>query len=265
MPYIYNRKDVTDTIGLLSSRLCDLADKELRFKKYREKCEEDIDEKVSEITTVIETLESDLKQRNIKGDITLCLDNEAIQCLIEKGKGLSGVNCKPYIPKLIQTNEDNLEEWTLKNPRCVSYQDWQKASYYFCDDVDLKLSIPKEDICDLVLELITESISCDIILAAKVFKEEKKKIDLKLSVDKQQCKVEFKLLHEKIPNCNIDLKTYIELTECNVTFDVIRTVYEHNNLELKVHKGTVMLKTPLNKYPLEQLSNADIDSIKKYI
>jgi len=254
MPATYNRSKVLETIQMLGSKLCDLGEDEINYKRLRIRCE-DPENKVEEATSYIDVLQQVMKEKSL--GLQPCLNDEDIQCIIEKSIALTGSNCGPAPNSYVQVDESQLEEWVLRNPRCVSYQDWERASYYFCDNLEIKLDITPEEMCNLVLEIQTKSIDPNVLLVAEVYSEV---CDLNLKLDSKSdvdCKVEFKLLHEKL-DCDIDLKTYIELIECNISFDLIKTVYE-NKLKLyttvdKEGNKEVILKTSLNEYPLKSLS-----------
>ena len=250
--------DLKQDITAGYAKLCEYADKLIREKRFGHKCEEDICGKVEKLTGLIEVLESENKKR-LQGHQP-CLNCNSLQTLREQIISIVGVNCGLGYTDC-EIDESGKEEWTLNNPRCASFEDWEKASYWFCDKLDLRLKIPAEEVCNLTLALKKEIISADILLVAKVI-DQVNKLELKVSRSIDECKIDFKLLHSKV-ECNLDLKTYIKLIENNISFDLIRTVYE-NNLELKLSTEDVpQIKTPLGDFAICDIS-PDMDSAKEF-
>lgn len=255
-------KDNTNTLNSIYLKSCEYADKYIRQKKYGYECESNFIEKCKKLNSYLNILEKE----NIKSLLGSkgCLSCESLQSLIEKVIGITGKNCEGGFTT-IDIDESEKDQWVLDNFKCVSYEDWEKASYKYCDDLELKLYIEPEEVCKLTLDIKSNVIKADIFLAAKAFGNVKK-YNLKLNRTEEECKLDFKLLHSKV-KCDIDLKTYIDLIECNLSFDIIRTVYE-NNLELKVktikNKKDVYLKTALVEIPFDTLYTS-VENIERKV
>lgn len=224
---------IEETLVSAYTKLCELGDKLIREKRFGHKCEEDICEKVEELTTLTETLETEQKKR-LQG-VQTCLDCTGLQSLTEQITSITGINCGLGY-ELCEVDDTGRESWILKNPNCVSYEDWESASYWLCRELKLDTSLETEKITNLTLA-ITKDVICDTVLVAVNEVLAAKEFNLKINRTTEECKIDFKLLHSEIESCNLDLKTYLQLIDHKVSFDIIKTVYE-NNLELKVYKST---------------------------
>lgn len=144
-------------------------------------------------------------------------------------------------------NDAGRNLWISKHPTCVSYQDWEKWSYYLCDRLNINFEI-KRVTCDFTLELTRKIIPCNILVYIQAHKQACN-LGIKLDVEKERCKAELKILKDE-SKCDLSLKTYIDLKKCNISFDMVKEVYSCG-LKLKTQAEKVTLVTDLNEYALD--------------
>lgn len=188
-----------------------------------------------------------------------CLSPLEVESLIDKVLRITGKPCHSTF-KDLTVDLSNRDKWISKNPMCVSYQDWEKWSYYICGKLNIDFKIEKKT-CDFVLELTRKTIHCDILVYVKA---QKKSCDLgiKLDVSKERCQAELKILVTE-SNCDLSLKTYVELKKCNISFDMIKKVYDCN-LKLNINsKKEVVLVTDLNEYALDCINPESLESFSE--
>jgi hypothetical protein len=93
-----------------------------------------------------------------------------------------------------------------------------------------------------------------VLLAISVYTEARKNLKLEVNRTEDECKLDFKLLLEKVPECNLDLKLYTTLVKQHkCTYDMIETLYKEG-LSLHIPNGVPELKTPVDSYDLTTLS-----------
>lgn len=201
-----------------------------------------------------------------------CINFKSLQSLIEKIHHLTGINCKiSYLDYHI--NDSKLEDWILRNPRCISYESWNKWAKLKSKELRIELS-SEITFQKLMLELSLKTITNEILVVSKVYSDVNE-LDIKLArKEEDQLLLELNLLLEKVPTADIDLSLYRKLYDNNISFDLVREIYE-NNLELKVEENRtdskVMLKTSMHTYPLEDIkTNLPIEELslelrQKYI
>lgn len=193
---------------------------------------------------------------NIQG-FKECLDKHEVDLLVSKIIKYIGKPC-------ISTNRDlsvdisKKQRWISENPMCVSYQEWEKWSYYICGKLNIDFKVERIT-CDFTLELTRKIIPCDILVYIQA---QKKACDLniKLDIDKVRCQAELNILKQDV-NCDLSLTTYIELKKCNVNFDMVKKVYDCN-LKLNINsKKEVVLVTDLNEYALDCINPSSLEPL----
>lgn len=199
--------------------------------------------KYDELIELTKILEEDYKNE-LRG-FKKCLSNKETLSLVDKILKITGKPCHTSTRDLtVDLSKRN--KWVSQNPMCVSYQDWEKWSYYICGKLNIDFKVTRK-VCDFTLELTRKIIPCDIL----VYIQAKKKacdMNIKLDINKDRCKAELKILRQDA-NCDLSLKLYTELKKCNVSFDMIKKVYSCG-LKLKMEAEEVVLVTDLNEYAL---------------
>lgn len=263
---IYNIKDIDETILNIQnkihefsySRIVDLIN---RYTLNRGNITLII-KKIDKLFTYKDILVR-LKERVLAG-CDPCMDRKQVQQLMEKITDILGKNCKNRYCNII-IGESREEEWVIKKPYCRTYQEWEKWSKYICEQLDLELKFEIVKRPDFILDIVTQTIKPEVLLALSVYTEVRDKLNLEINRSEEQTKLDFELLVEKIPNIDLDLKVYAELVnKYKLSFDIIKTIYE-NGLNLQITTKGVEMKTPINIYNISQLSGTiNMDYLKKF-
>lgn len=220
--------------------------------KYKNNLEYDsiINEKIDDLIIYSDILRR-LKEQLLIGEKP-CLTDHEFQLLYEKIINIIGKNCYQEDYDIF-TNDSKKEIWLMKNPYCESYESWEKFSHYICKKINLELTVEKEKKKDIVFEISRKTIKPEVLLAISAYKTANK-LNLKVDRTKEENKIDFKLLTEKVPEANIDFKLYSSLTQKNMSFDVIKTIYE-SDLEVVVEGNELLLNTPINTYKIDDFSD----------
>ena len=161
-------------------------------------------------------------------------------------------------------NKDGRTEWVKDNPNCSSYKDWEIIAYNVCKQYkldinlerfvsDCKLNVTTELVtktCDVTLDIVKNTISCNVLTAISI---QNLMCDLNIKVEKskEDCKIDLKLLYEKVPSCDLDLTNYFALINNNFSFELISLIYKEG-LSLEVIDNRIYLVTPTNKYEINK-------------
>lgn len=185
-----------------------------------------------------------------KNDVK-CLCKRDIELLFEKAERLE--KCKTVASHVITQTDEN---WVKRNPYCASREDWEMYSAALCALWNLEITVSKEqqvqNKCNIALEITYSKQFCDLLVAVSLTRAACE-IGIKPIVDKDQCKIEWKLLLEKYPECNIDLKTYILCKEEGFTYDMLQLILD-SGLDLQSENGELFLKGLLQEYKVNDLS-----------
>lgn len=212
-------------------------------------CREGLEKDLEKLTTYLDKLLFVKKQ--MTSGYKPCMEGDTLQLLIEKVLSITGKNCKITCDDL-WVDDSREEEWIKNNKYCLSYETYNKWAVITARDFDIKLKT-EELKRDFILDIYTEVINNDILLAVSAVRQANEhKLSLK-RVNKEQVKVHFDLLIEKLPDADITLDIYRTLIDNNISFDIIYEVYK-NGLELTLDRlDGICLKSTLNSYPIKDL------------
>ncbi len=177
-----------------------------------------------------------------------CLNNEEISKL----KGI--INTITYSciinKNRVTVDKSNKEIWESKNPECINRKTWERIAQKICNTYKIEINAEKISTnCDIAFEITKNITNCDVLTAISM---QQKLCDYNISIqaNENQCKIDYKLILEKYPECKLTLKEYLCLNENGFSYEIISTLYD-NNVYLEVDSNNIIvLNTLYSKYEL---------------
>lgn len=175
------------------------------------------DKEVVEYMHAVEKLRN---QRNI-GDI--CISEKELGNIESKVYKTTGRICPEYAFDFTKSPNPDRVKWLLKNPGCMSREEYAVFAAQQCKKVDIDFKVVKKRCEEVGVNVkVTDVVICDAITLAIDIEEKLCDIKFTPKVTLHDCLVEFQT--KVVPtNCDIDFKTYVTERTCGVSLDTILT------------------------------------------
>lgn len=194
-----------------------------------------------------------------------CLTPEALQLIFEKARHMLGTGYSPErslhyslknnIPSLedgLTIDDSKLNNWLIKNPYCAPVNEWEKLAYHICGLLDIQIDV-EEIKCNLTFDIIKEALPLKVVSGLSLAQVAAKNKFLNVRTE-DECKLDWELLVEEIPDCSMDYDVYVSLVkDCNLTFDIIKDAYECG-LSFDIKNGQTYLNGKTFQYDLSEIN-----------
>lgn len=140
------------------------------------------------------------------------------------------------------------EYYILKNPKCNSYEDYERAAKRYCYEIGVEVK-RQDQVCNFTLDIVRSTIPCELIYSLGVVQ---KACNLGYSVmsTAAQCKAQWQILVTE-DNCDIPFNIYSKAVNKGITYDIVKDIY-NSNLSLTTNDdGRLVLKGGTANYLLE--------------
>lgn len=151
-----------------------------------------------------------------------CPITPKVQSLIEDTLDLTGTkSIETRVDLVIDTSGQ--EAWTLNNPYCVAYEDWESIMYIRCEPLIFEV--------ETVEQLCSHVIKCDLSFDFNIFlttlEECESRFDIVLAnKSDEECLIQYQVLKKKIPDCTISFESFGALQKCGIDFTAIDKLWE---------------------------------------
>lgn len=228
-------------------RLLCAYDDMLKKLYYGYNCDAAVEDTIDRVLSTVHTLKRETKR--FKHQVK-CLCSQELKTIFERVERFE--KCETAATNvLIQTDEN----WVKQNLLCASREDWEQYALALCSLLRLEIRVDRleslDTTCNIAFEITKSQKFCDILVAAAII-QHVCEIGYSLQVTKEQCKLEWKLLIEKNPECEIDLQTYISCREAGLTYDVVQLILDAG-LNIQTKDGELFLLGLLQEYKLNSL------------
>lgn len=218
-------QDLDDIIYSAKEQLCLYMDAFVSESEYGYSCIDDSWKKYERLLSDLKIMELYRKQAYWNGDPCLCPDE--IQTVIERVLDVAG-KCGQGLRTDMIIDDSELIDWKVNNPYCIPRQAWENALYKKCTPITFNIEVIKKiSECDITFDLVT-------------FINAVGRCELRYSIDKvptKDCKIEYKILKEELPNCSISFTTYKELRNCGIDYALIKETADCG-VSFNLNKGT---------------------------
>jgi hypothetical protein len=209
----------------LKVNLSRLSDNLVKQEYYGFSCDKSAKSKADILLKYLSILEDEQHKIALGGKS--CLSNYNRQKLAEKVRQKTRY-CNIYERVDVIKDKSGLANWEISNPFCVARERWEKIAKTICAAFNLEIAINAatngDALCNISLEIVKESISCDLIVAISVY-HEMCELNFSVSRTEQECALDFEMLLEKT-DCDLSFDAYKALIECNLSFDVLKAAYD---------------------------------------
>mgnify|MGYP001375962106 CR=1 FL=1 len=114
-------------------------------------------------------------------------------------------------------DESNIDDWLLKNPKCVSFDRWKRVFYNLCFAPEITVTPIIEKQCKFIYSVVQkEKDQCEVITKAVVQADKKCSVDYSVKIDENKCKLEYSALIKK-GECTIDYSAFESAKKCGFT------------------------------------------------
>ena len=163
---VHSVKSIDDILYRIKGRMQELSNMKLRNLYYGYGCGECIDQDIKKLSTLKKPLDRIKSSFVMAG--TSCLDDEAIQRIVEKTQKIVGKKPCPSKRKDVTIDDSQLNKYLMSSPACQSYDSWNQFANIMCDKLGVIVTAVKDEEadmkkCDIVFEISREVISCDIL------------------------------------------------------------------------------------------------------
>lgn len=168
----------------------------------------------------------------------LCLSCDQVHKLCEGIRRTLTRRCDGNEAMGLTMDESNRIAWSVKNPICIGYEDWEEAMYMIAKKIGFDLvRVDKGDACKISFALTKKSIGCEVFAeVTKMAKDcvikydilaDEKSCNIKYAgiLTKKECKIKYKEL-VKASNCKIEFHNYANILNCGVSADLVKKVYD---------------------------------------
>jgi len=228
-------------------RLLSAYDDLLKKLYYGYTCDYAAEDTIDRVSATVQTLKREVKRYKHK---VKCLCTQDLKNLFETIQRFDTCD-NAATNVLVQTDEN----WVKQNLLCASREDWEQYALALCSSLKLEIRVDRleslDTTCNIAFEITKSQQFCDILVASAVV-QHVCEIGYSLNVTKQQCKLEWKLLIEKNPDCEIELQTYISCREAGLTYDIIQLILDAG-LNIQTKDGELFLLGLLQEYKLNSL------------
>jgi hypothetical protein len=190
-----------------------------------------------------------LKHSMLRGS-KVCYTPEEVSRLVSKARGLVPKQPRPTTRCDFTMDATGQSKWNMDHPYCVSRESWEELAHKVCGELGLVVDI-KEIGCDLVFDLSRKVINPNLLLAFSV-RQEACKMNWVVKRSEEECKLDWTLLLEKLPECALNFKTYLKLVECKLNYNTILEVYKCG-LSFEVKDDGAYLKSLTRSYKLDSI------------
>jgi hypothetical protein len=167
------------------------------------------------------------------------------------------LSCRKANPSLLVDNSI-FESWITRNPRCVSFEVWERFNYILFDALNIDFLI-EEKKCDLAFDITSNRIDCNLLTNLSVTLKE---CDLQVSQStstEKECKLIVDTISTHHPGCNLEVNTVRTALDCGIEIKFIKSVYD-SGCELKLTAKGLAIKTENNTYCLQDfVDQGEID------
>lgn len=184
-----------------------------------------------------------------------CLDEDTLNQLLFQINKLT-FSCKST-KNSAQEDTSNFENWIKHNPRCVSFESWERYSYILFNAINIDFKV-EEKKCNLAFDIASNKIDCNLLTSISVILKDCN-LSAQLTAKKEECKLIIDAVSSKHPSCKLDVKTVNKALSCGINSDFIMSVYE-SNCKLKLTARGLAIETENNTYCLEDfVDQGEID------
>jgi hypothetical protein len=114
-------------------------------------------------------------------------------------------------------DESNMDEWLLKNPKCVSFDRWKRVFYNLCFSPEITVTPIIENKCKFIYSVVSkENDQCEIISKAVIQADKKCAVDYSVKIDEGKCKLEYNAIIKK-GECEIEYSAFESAKKCGFT------------------------------------------------
>lgn len=216
---------------------------------------------VKRLCTYLEAIRL-IKDQEISGNGS-CMDQETVQCLVEKIKGILGKNCKTPLSDIFI--DDSTEDvWAMAHPHCRSYEEWNKWTKYVCGKLSIELKTETKS-QNLIFEISRKTVTPNVLMAISAHVDART-LDMEITRDDDEVDVDFSLLSENVELLNLTKGQYNTIVkDNNLSYDIVKTIYDEG-LSLEIDENNMVnLVTPVDKYNLADISgNITVDYLKRF-
>lgn len=220
---------------------------------YGKKCLSDEDyEKLFILRGPIEKYYKSLKGKYFSG---LC--PEEINKILEQVSKYLRMKNRPHESfSYVSVDDSMFDEWVVKNPYCVAYEDWERCVANIVPKVGIKVS-QIQQACNFVVDFSSEIIpnSCEILYNLSIISQACSKnvydIDIK---NLASCKIKYEtLVSEK--SCKLSFEKYSSLLRCNISHQVISNLIDCGvEIDIDVENNCPIVTLNGNSYKLSDIS-----------
>jgi len=171
-----------------------------------------------------------LRDLEIRSSLSIdcCLSEEEIELFVS-----NFVSLREEV-KAAKADRSKYNEWVAFNPRCVSFETWERLNYIIFDRLDLHLDVEEDIKCKLALDLALENITAGTAGAIC-------NLDFSVDVTEHTCKQALSILLEEYPDCNLDFKTVAKALECGLSIEGMKSIL-HDGCQIKLNTDTDLLE-----------------------
>lgn len=178
-----------------------------------------------DLTKNVEILNKNISNQND----SMCLCPDEILQIVDNILRVADINCCNSSERAdLIIDHSKYDEWVIKNPDCVVYEEWEAAYYGICTQFSFGEVFLQED-PKLIFEFAITPIEnkCELIYAIS---EQNKKEDCEISADFkiteiESCKLEYEAI-VKETKCDLTFDAYVKIIECGVKPEVVSKLVE---------------------------------------
>lgn len=114
-------------------------------------------------------------------------------------------------------DESNIDEWLLKNPKCVSFDRWKRVFYNLCFHPEITVTPVIESNCRFIYNVISkDKDECSVISKSVIQADKKCSADYSVKIDENKCKLEYNAIIKK-GECQIEYSAFESAKKCGFT------------------------------------------------
>lgn len=206
-------------------------------------------------------------KRSLDRGQTPCLCPEQLQSVIERVKKYADYTvCSDNTYDNHKVDNSNLDDYLKMNIGPVAYLPWERAMRLKMPSFDVSVSVQKcmKFVYDIKVEM-GEKFDPKYLYEIEVAREKSCGIDFKVDIERDECKIEYKAVVDKLPSCSIDFSTYVEMRKCGISLDTIVELQKCDiDVNYNIDKKNFTISTPDGTiYGLSELQ--DINQVLKNI